>query len=473
MGGGRGGDGPRPDGWVHRQDGASDEVKIEIDAFNKQVITEPFNNAVCGELAKHLDPDGEAKTIIFCVDDDHADLVVKALKAAMPHADDASIRKLTGASDKPLQQILYFKNERTPNIAVTVDLLTTGIDVPKVSNIVFLRRVRSRILYEQMLGRATRLCPDIGKTHFRIFDAVDLYAALEKKTDMRPVVVNPSVTFQQLISELAKAVEPADRTFIINQLVAKLQVRKTLLRGEPMETFKTHAKIDLDALIKALKQEDPGAGLAVFAQAPGLAKFLDEVEVPREGVFISQHPDQILEVTEGYGKHTKPEAYLEEFAAYLKKNLNEFPALLVVATRPRELTRQQLRELRAKLDGDGFPESVLDAAWRKSTNQDVVASIIGHVRRAALGDPLVPYAERVDRAMKTILGREEWTAPQRGWLEAIAKQLKVEVVVDAVALDQGAFKTRGGRARANAIFGGRIDTILAEIQDAVWAKDSA
>jgi type I site-specific restriction endonuclease len=60
-------------------------------------------------------------------------------------------------------------------IAVTVDLLTTGIDVPSIQNLVFLRRVNSRILYEQMLGRATRQCPEIGKETFRIFDAVDLY----------------------------------------------------------------------------------------------------------------------------------------------------------------------------------------------------------------------------------------------------------------------------------------------------------
>ena len=88
-----------------------------------------------------------------------------------------------------------------PNIAVTVDLLTTGIDVPRIANLVFLRRVRSRILYEQMIGRATRLCPEIGKERFRIFDAVDLYSAIQDVTDMKPVVVNPLVTFEQLVKE--------------------------------------------------------------------------------------------------------------------------------------------------------------------------------------------------------------------------------------------------------------------------------
>ena len=76
--------------------------------------------------------------------------------------------------------IRSFRNDADPKIAVTVDLLTTGVDVPSITNLVFLRRVNSRILYEQMIGRATRLCPEIGKEVFRIFDAVDLYPHLAK-----------------------------------------------------------------------------------------------------------------------------------------------------------------------------------------------------------------------------------------------------------------------------------------------------
>ena len=69
--------------------------------------------------------------------------------------------KITGATDRPARGHPPLpQREPAPNIAVTVDLLTTGIDVPKIANLVFLRRVRSRILYEQMIGRATRLCPD-------------------------------------------------------------------------------------------------------------------------------------------------------------------------------------------------------------------------------------------------------------------------------------------------------------------------
>ena len=108
------------------------------------------------ELIKYLDPDGEEKTLIFAATDDHADTVVRVLKeefedAGIPIPDEA-IAKITGSVDRPSGTIRQFKNERLPNIAVTVDLLTTGIDVPEICNLVFIRRIRSRILFEQMLG---------------------------------------------------------------------------------------------------------------------------------------------------------------------------------------------------------------------------------------------------------------------------------------------------------------------------------
>ncbi|WP_204319812.1 hypothetical protein, partial [Klebsiella pneumoniae] len=84
-----------------------------------------------------------------------------------------------------------------------------------------LRRVNSRILYEQMIGRATRQCPDIGKEVFRIFDAVDLYVHLQGLTDMKPVVVNPSISFEQLVTELVAAKDDAQRATIRDQLAVK------------------------------------------------------------------------------------------------------------------------------------------------------------------------------------------------------------------------------------------------------------
>ena len=179
--------------------------------FNKKVLTEPFNQAVCEWLAEEIDPSFPEKTLIFCANDRHADLVVKLLKDAFENkygeVEDDAVLKITGAADKPLELIRRYKNEILPSVAVTVDLLTTGIDVLKICNLVFIRKVNSRILYEQMLGRATRKCDEINKEVFRIFDAVDIYKTMQDYSDMKPVVNNPNISFKKLEKEITSLKE--------------------------------------------------------------------------------------------------------------------------------------------------------------------------------------------------------------------------------------------------------------------------
>ena len=182
----------------------ADELDFDVDAFNRQVITESFNRTVLAEIARDIDPespDVQGKTLIYAVNDSHADLIVKILKEIYTETgvDNDAIMKITGSvgggNKKKVQNaIRRFKNERFPSIVVTVDLLTTGIDVPEITTLVFMRRVKSRILFEQMIGRATRLCPDIHKTHFEIYDPVGVYDSLAEVNTMRPVVTNPSAT---------------------------------------------------------------------------------------------------------------------------------------------------------------------------------------------------------------------------------------------------------------------------------------
>ena len=100
-------------------------------------------------------------------------------------------------------------------------------------------------------------------------------------------------------------------------------------------------------------------------------------------------------MTRGYGEATKPEDFLEGFVAYVRNNINSIAALKLVVQRPRDLTRADLRELRAALDLKGYSEANLRLAWADAKNADIAASIIGFVRQAALGDPLVPYGDRV------------------------------------------------------------------------------
>ena len=193
-----------------------DELDFDVDSFNRQVITEPFNRAVLEEIAKNIDPESpreQGKTLIYAVNDDHADLIVSILKDIYTQygVDNDAIMKITGSvangNKKKIQEaIKRFKNEDYPSIVVTVDLLTTGIDVPSISTLVFMRRVKSRILFEQMLGRATRLCKEIHKTHFEIYDPVGVNVVAGLATTGFIVLTSSSASYTPTGSYISKCV---------------------------------------------------------------------------------------------------------------------------------------------------------------------------------------------------------------------------------------------------------------------------
>jgi type I restriction enzyme R subunit len=457
-----------------------DEIKLAVDAFNRKVVTEPFNQVVCAYLARELEPKSRQKTLIFCVNDAHADLVVTLLKKAFQEyygsVEDDAVIKITGKADRPLHLIRRYKNERNPNVAVTVDLLTTGVDVPEICNLVFLRRVNSRILFDQMLGRATRLCPEIGKQTFRIFDAVRLYEALQDLTEMQPVVTNPKLSFSQLIAELTSADDDAQRELIRDQLVAKLQRKKHSLGSEGPSDFEMVAGMSPQEFIRHLRQTPLAEIGGWFTANPFLGEILDRHADLNYPMLISEHADHLLGVEHGYGTAASPKDYLQEFEEYIRKNRDTIPALVTVLTRPRDLTRKQLRELALELDKAGFSEVSLETAWRELNNQEIAAKIVGFIRHIATGDPLVPYEQRVDWALQQMLAARPWSGPQRDWLRRIAAQTRVNRVVDREALDDPDLifqREGGGFARLDRLFDGHLVETLDTFHDLLWQQKSS
>jgi type I restriction enzyme R subunit len=451
-----------------------DELDFDVEQFNRLVVTENFNRVICAELAREIDPDLPGKTLVFAANDHHADMLVQLLKEAFAaqygELDDGAVAKITSKADRPLELIRRFKNERDPRIVVTVNLLTTGIDVPEITGLVFMRRVRSRILYEQMLGRATRRCDDIGKTAFRIFDAVGIYEALEQVSTMKPVVKQPHTTFRELVEAMATAESPEARADAHQQFVAKLQARKHNLDTKRADDVQHHAGEDAESLTKRLRGLTAEEAGIYLAERPGLVAFLDSARAggPHR-LYVANHEDGDVEMHRGWGKFDRPEDYLEAFGDWIDTHLNEIPALIAVTQRPRDLTRAQLRELRLALDKDGFSEKVVAEAMTTATQQTIASSIIGLIRAQALGSPLEPYADRVQRALGRVLANHpELTRPQRTWLERIAKQIQKEYVVDREVLDAGEFKHKGGYHRLNKVFNNRIDDILGELHESIW-----
>ncbi|MFX0195972.1 MAG: type I restriction-modification system endonuclease [Candidatus Hodarchaeota archaeon] len=463
-------------GEITNLENIPDEVTLEVDHFNKAVVTENFNRTVCRELVQHLNPDGDEKTLIFAATDDHADLVVQILKEEFENigcpVDDDAIIKITGSVDKVGQKIRAFKNEKYPNIAVTVDLLTTGIDVPEICNLVFIRCVRSRILYEQMLGRATRRCDKIGKDHFNIYDTVGLYEVLEPVTNMKPVVINPKATFQMLVEELLEIDSEAQQRAHVDELIAKLQRKARALGEEEAKAFETLSGGEtLEGFINALRHADLGKIRETVQTKKGLFAFLDENRYQPRKQLISHHEDELASHTRGYGKGEKPEDYLNEFKTFIIDNMNKIPALTVVCQRPRELTRKALRELKLALDQHGYNEPKLQTAWREWKNEDIAADIISFIRRQALGDPLISHKDRIKRAMEKVYSLENWNKIQRQWLERIEKRLLQEYVIERADFNEGAFRDHGGFDRINKIFQGRLEWVLDQINTSLYPEE--
>jgi type I restriction enzyme R subunit len=463
-------------GVITNLENIPDDLTLEIDHFNKAVVTEPFNRVVANELVKELDPYGDEKTLVFAATDDHADLVVKILKEefekVLGELDDDAIAKITGSIDNPGKMIKRFKNEKFPNIAVTVDLLTTGIDVLEICNLVFLRRVRSRILYEQMLGRATRLCDRIGKDHFNIYDAVGLYEALEPVTNMKAVAPGPSVTLQMLVDELSDMDTETFQKRHVEQVIAKLQRKAQGMSKEVQEAFEILSGGEkLQDLIASLKEKGLAETKEIIRGKLHLFNFLDENRYQPRKQMISHHADELESHTRGYGKGEKPEDYLNEFKRFIIDNMNRIPALAIVCQRPRELTRQALKELKMALDEHGYSVPNLRTAWREWTNDDIAADIISFIRRQALGDPLLSHEERIKLSMKKVYALQSWTKIQRQWLERMEKQLIQETVFERSDFDKGAFKDHGGFDRINKIFEGNLATVLNEINNALYPDE--
>ncbi|MGY8679575.1 type I restriction-modification system endonuclease [Bradyrhizobium sp. UFLA05-153] len=458
---------------------APDEIRYDVEKFNKQVVTTDFNRVVAEELANHIDPHDRmaGKTLVFAATDAHADIVVAEIKKAFAkkwgEIDDAAVRKITGSVDRVGTLIRSYRNDADPRIAVTVDLLTTGVDIPSITNLVFLRRVNSRILYEQMIGRATRLCPEIEKEVFRIFDAVDLYPHLQNLTEMKPVVVNPSITFAQLVKEMVGSQEDAHRESVRQQLAVKL---RRILKKTPSEVrakYEGVAGEAPEATLKRLLDSKPAELAKWLSPRTGIGAILDwqgDGEGSPRLIPISPHTDKVVAVTRGYGDAKKPEDFLEGFRDYVQKNINQIAALKIVEQRPRDLTRADLRALRTALDQKGYSEANLRRAWADAKNVDIAASIVGFVRQAALGDPLIAYADRVRDALQRVLQARKWSDPQKRWLRRIGEQVEKEIIVDRDALDRDPFAADGGFARLNKVFDGELERVLSDINEEMWKK---
>ncbi|QDC02312.1 DEAD/DEAH box helicase family protein [Mesorhizobium sp. 8] len=160
-----------------------DEIPDTVEAaeVNKRL----FNQDTVDQVIAHLMQNGLkveggdrlGKTIIFAKNQAHAVYIEARFNAAYPSLAGHFARVVTYESGPYAQTLIddFSRKDKAPHIAISVDMLDTGIDVPEVVNLVFFKQVRSKTKFWQMMGRGTRLCPDLfgpgqDKEFFRVFD---------------------------------------------------------------------------------------------------------------------------------------------------------------------------------------------------------------------------------------------------------------------------------------------------------------
>lgn len=458
-----------------------DELDFDVEDFNKKVITENFNRTVLAEIAREIDPENveeQGKTLIYAVNDAHADMIVDILKNIYSErgVDNDAVMKITGSvgggdPKRVRESIKRFKNERYPSVAVTVDLLTTGIDVPEITTLVFLRRVKSRILFEQMLGRATRRCPEIHKTHFEIYDPVGVYESLDPVNTMKPVSVNPTASYAQLLDGLETMQDESHIANQVAQIIAKLQRQKRKLSGQALEHFVSLAGgQDPSQFIDGLLQKSPEeAKTSLLARRDLFDLLQGDRTASGRPVVISDAEDELISHTRGYGSGSRPEDYLNAFSDFVQTNMNKIAALQIVCTRPKDMTRESLKGLRLALDREGFTTRQLNTAVSELTNEEIAADIISLIRRYAIGSELIGHEARIRRAVDKLKRAHPFTKQELNWLSRMEKYLMEESVLNVTVFDEdGRFKAQGGFAKINKVFGNQLESIVLELNEYLY-----
>lgn len=450
-----------------------DEMDFDVSEFNRKIVLPDHTHKVLEEVSTYLNPESGEKTLIFAVNDAHADRIVDTLREIYkPYGiSNDAIMKITGKTaggnkKKILQVIKQFKNNQYPNIAVTVDLLTTGIDVPAICNLVFMRKINSRILFEQMLGRATRLCPEIGKTHFNIFDAVRVYEDLDDTSNMKSVSVSKSMA--ELLEDLFRPGE-ASKQPVKDRILARLQRKSNNLTDE--QKYDVSERLGgktIREYAKELKSCTEEAFVQRCREDKDFLLWFDNLKGKKRGHYYSEKEDTLLETTRGYGDTEKPQDYLDSFVAYVNENKDRIEAIRIACTRPSDMTRAQLRELKLELDKENFTESSLNEAASAVSNERIVADIIAFVRRAVLKTPLVNHDDRVKMAFSKLISAHHFNKMQLDLLEKIKVYMLHESILNTETFEAPAFKMDGGFARFNKKFGGQLAEIIREINTYIY-----
>ncbi len=471
-----------PDTGVKELDLLEDERTYEATKVEREITVPDTNRKILEDLKRYAEEQEREtgrfpKTLIFAVNDlphtSHADQLVELAKDVFGRGE-AFVGKVTGRVDRPLQRIREFRNRPNPAIVVTVDLLTTGVDIPDLEYLVFLRPVQSRILFEQMLGRGTRRgekYPD--KDRFVVFDCFD-GTLLEYFRATTGMTVEPPEGDNKTVAQIVEEIwQNKDRDYNVKRLVRRFRRVDKAMSGDGRELF---ARFLPDGDIGRFAEDLPALVRGRFTDTlmilrdPDFQQLLKDYPRARRTFLVA--PTATDEVSSewlikaGTGKEYKPADYLTAFAAFVQEKGTEIEALSILLSRPQGWGADALRQLRVALSQapEHFTEENLQRAFY-ATKQKALVDIISMIKHAAAeASPLLTAEERVNVAVFRATHQLDLTAEQQQWLGYIHQHLVQNLSIEREDFEvMPVLSDRGGWGRANRVFDGQLTVLIHEL----------
>jgi len=460
-------------------DELEDEREFASTEIEHKITAPESNQKIINELAKfayaHEKDCGHfPKILIFAVNDlphtSHADQIVRICRETFGQGDDF-VQKITGSPsvDRPLQKIRQFRNRPNPKIVVTVDMLSTGVDVPSIEFIVFMRPVKSRILWVQMLGRGTRLCPEINKTHFKVFDCFggSLFEYFKNTTDFKVQLPDKEpLSIKQIIENIYQNI---DRAYYTKVLIKRLRRIEKDMSPEARDGFATFGIEDGD--IGKYAGELPQRIKDQFTETMKVLRNPDF-----QNLLINYHRAQRVfyvgyEITDEvdselvYGRsYKKPEDYLDSFIRFVNENKHVINAIEILSERPKEWNPLVLDELKQKLELKQFKINELQRAHERVYHKSLadIISMIKHAFKETA--PLLTAEERVNAAMERIIEGRQFNKEQMQWLYLIQEHLLQQLTIDMNDFQFAPiFERNGGLRKARKVFEGQLENLVLKI----------
>lgn len=497
---------------------AIDQIRLIIQTFRDSVLKETFP-----------DRTEVPKTLIFAKDDSHAEDVVKIVREEFGRGNDFCQKityKVTGA--RPADLIQAFRNSYHPRVVVTVDLIATGTDIKPVEIVMFMRSIKSRVLFEQMKGRGVRVInphelravtPDAtAKTHFLIVDCVGV--SEQKLSDTKPLERNPSVSLKTLLDHVAangthedylsslasriaridKQCGPEDRRSVdeVSGGVSLATIAAGLLHAIDADIQDNAARAMFNlpptaepSVEQVKKAADPlkRAAILPLASQPPLRKLILDLHQKFEQMVDEVSKDELLRDQTGVSEEARAKAaeLVESFEQYLAENKDEIDALQFFYSVPHK-KRLRYKDIKALADAISAPprswtpeklwrayEILEKSKVRGASAGRLLVDLVSLVRFALdHDDRLIPHGDRVRERFDAWLAQQEnrgkvFTEEQRRWLEMIRAHIATSFAIERDDLDLTPFATAGGLAKATKVFGKDLGNVLAELNEVLAA----